>query len=331
MNRKTCRGIKDLMFWQSLVSGKLSNMIEVVKADPELVLHFRNNYLNVYYHSGNIAKITSERGLIIDENYFISCDEENYIRNPKKQTPEDKMRHEKLIERRDKFKKLFYEGKYVEYFSEMKETMQKYWKYYPSKNNEDEGDVQQELCVKNQFESTESEFTIIDLEHEVSVNADFCYKGTTPFPKKAKDGTFLKKEKPRFDIVAVRKKTGQLYVMELKKGTGALYGTSGMHDHVDSFEHTIRENKEAESSFIEEIEYILMQKQIMGLIDKRVKISHDEVQFAFVYSFSDNDRSTRKLEKAEVEYLSKQEIKGIKIADYPIIYLRPDQYTLKCS
>ena len=87
MNRKTCRGIKDLMFWQSLVSGKLSNMIEVVKADPELVLHFRNNYLNVYYHSGNIAKITSERGLIIDENYFIFFYEENDIRNNKKKNP----------------------------------------------------------------------------------------------------------------------------------------------------------------------------------------------------------------------------------------------------
>ena len=327
MNKETCRGIKDAKFWASLVEGKLTKLLEAIKADSELVLQFRNDYLNVYYHSGNVAKINSEKSVEISENYFISCDEDSYDRSMK--SDEDRKKHDRLIKWRNETKQLFYDGKYTEYFSRMKETMQKYWNYYHPEGHEDEGDVQQELSLNNQYFSKRSKYTIIDLEHEVSINADFCYKGTTPFPKKNK-GKIVLKEKPRFDIVAVNKKTGQLHVWELKKGVGALYGSSGMHDHVDSFLHTIKKNEDAEKSFIEEMEYILMQKQILGLIDKRLKINKKEkVEFGFIYTFSDANKKNQQEERTEVEKLRGLKLKNISISEYPIIYLGPNEYTLK--
>lgn len=334
MNTKKCRGIKNARFWESLAAGKLSKMIDVIKKDPSLVLHFRNDYLNVYYHSGSVAKIKSEKSIEISENYFVSCDAENYTRNKNKQTASDIEKHEALLKRRNALKQLFYDGEFESYFDKMKKTMEKYWAYNsPGKKCEekDEGDVQQEICIHNQYESKDSKYTIIDLEHEVSVEADFCYKGDSPFSKRKNGIIIKKKEKPRFDIVSVRKSTGQIFVWELKKGTGALEGLSGMHDHVDSYLHTIKESPEAENSFIEEMEHVLLQKQILGLIDKRVKIdTQKDVKFGFVYSYSDSaeDKKKQEEEKKAVESLRNQVQKGIQINEYPIIYLKPNSYTL---
>lgn len=323
MNKQLCRGIKNLKMWQSLVNGKLKEMLEVVKQDEELVLHLRNNYINIYYCSGNVAKINSEDSVTIDENYFISKKEEDYCRDKTKKTVFDDKKHDDLIEKRDKAKLLFKEGKYEAYFESMKDTMYRYWKYKGMLKKEDEGDVQQKLNSANKYDSKDSDYTIIDLEHEVSVNADFKYKGKSPFSVKGK------KTNPRFDIVAVRKSDGQLFVMELKKGKKALEGPSGMHDHVDSFLHTIKETAEAEMSFVEEMEYVLLQKQIFGLVDKAVKITSEDVQFAFVYSFGSDDRDGQKKEKEHIENLRKSIVKGIDISQYQIIYLQPKEYTLK--
>ena len=324
MNRQLCRGIKNPKMWQSLVNGKLKEMLEVVKLDEELVLHLRNNYMNIYYRSGNVAKIEGENRVDINENYFISEQEEDYCRDKRKKSHSDDEKHEKLIGDRNKVKHLFIVGEYKEYFDRMKTTMDSYWKY-KGMSEEDEGDVQQKLCSSNKYDSKESEYTIIDLEHEVSINADFSYKGTTPFPiTKGK-----RKENPRFDVVAVRKSDGQLFVLELKKGNKALEGPSGMHDHVDSFLHTIKETAEAERSFVEEMEYVLMQKQILGLVDKAVKITSEDVQFAFVYSYASKDGFKQKNEKDNVERLRHDKRKGIDISQYQVIYLQPNEYILK--
>jgi len=322
MNKKLCRGIKNPKMWQSLVNGKLKEMLEVVTQDVELVLHLRNNYINIYYRSGNVAKISSENSVTIDENYFISKEEEDYCRDKMKKTVFDDKKHDDLIGKRDKAKLLFKEGKYEAYFDLMKKTMSKYWAYQ-GMSEEDEGDVQQKLCSSNKYDSKDSNYTIIDLEHEVSIKADFSYKGESPFSVKDK------KTNPRFDIVAVRKSDGQLFVLELKKGNKALEGPSGMHDHVDSFLHTIKETAEAEKSFVEEMEYVLLQKQILGLVDKAVKITSEDVQFAFVYSYVSKDGLKQKNEKENVERLIHDKRKGIDISQYQVIYLQPNEYNLK--
>ncbi len=324
MNKQLCRGIKNPKLWQSFVNGKLKEMLEVVKHDEDLVLHLRNDYINIYYRCGNVAKVNSENSVTINENYFISKEEEDCCRDKSKRTEADEIKRKALIGRRDAMIQLFKDGKYEEYFIRMKDTMKNYW-HYQDMWKEDEGDVQQKLCSSNKYDSKESNYTIIDLEHEVSIKADFRYKGATPFPvKKGK-----KKENPRFDVVAVRKSDGQLFVLELKKGNKALEGPSGMHDHVDSFLHSIKETAEAKKSFVEEMEFVLMQKQILGLVDKAVKITSEDVQFAFVYSYGSEDLHNQKNEKEYVEKLRQRIIKGIDISGYQIIYLQPNEYHLR--
>ncbi len=338
MKKTSSRGITNQRFLSDLKNKEsLGKMIDIVKADPRLVFHLRENYINIYYKSGNIAKITSANSVSIDKNYFIDSESKNYVRSKDKQTENDRIKKANLQKQRKETEQLFKDRKYKEYFSKMIQVMENYWHYYEKDKNEDEGDVQQQLCLQNQYESINSDFIILDLEYEVSTLSDFKYTGRSPFHYDDK-GFPLKinkknkkpklKEKPRFDIVAINKKSGQLCIIELKKGEKALLGISGMHDHVDSFLYTIKTSTKSEQSFIKEMEGILDQKKELGLIPRDVHITNDSVLFIFAYSFSSKNKEEQDKEKSTVQSLLNSELKGVNIASYKVIYLQPNQYTL---
>ena len=43
--------------------GLLQELLEIVKSDEDLVLGIRNNYFNIYYKGGNIAKVESANSI----------------------------------------------------------------------------------------------------------------------------------------------------------------------------------------------------------------------------------------------------------------------------
>lgn len=310
------RGIKDSKLYDSFINGTVKAFLSVVQADERFVVHIRNDYLNVYYKSGNVAKIESNLVPDIDEHYFKYTD----------------LTKEKVIA-------LFKKELYKDYLNSMVRVMESYWDglFYRNhskteKRPEDEGEVQQKISINNKNHI--SDFEVLDLEYQISSDSNnpLRYDGESPYPTRKMDkktGIIKegKKISPRFDIIAIN--AGKLYVIELKKGTSALKGPSGMHDHIDSFLHTIGKNKETKALFVEEMKNLLKQKQVFGLIDKELQIISDDVEFNFAYSYKQPEEKRKREYKSIADVLGTTDNQGIKPEDYRILYLEPGDYKLK--
>ncbi len=261
------RGIHNVKFLESLKNGNLSQMLLVINDDKDLDVQIRNDYLNIYYRGGNIAKVNSENSIEFDEFYFY-LDTKNV---PKKIILSNTKIVSDLISKRnvliDKFKKRDYKG----YFSDAKEIMDKWLKINPKPERME----QHQLSIENQYDK--SDYTIIDLEYQVSTESDFA----CTFIPNDKD----KPKNPRFDIIAVNRQ-GKLCVIELKKGIKVLKGTSGLIGHWDCYRHSIGRNHQP---FMNEMENILKQKIAFNLIDNHLKIKYPMPEFMFAYSYDDKD------------------------------------------
>ncbi|MBI9067573.1 MAG: hypothetical protein JEZ09_09800 [Salinivirgaceae bacterium] len=271
------RGIHSEKFIKALESGNLKPMLDLINTDKhsDLDVKIRNDYLNIYYKGGNIAKLRSENSIDFDKFYF--CLEKDRSRN---EILKDQASMDKLKEKRDKLIKKFKTGDYAAYFSEAKVVMDAWLSEY----NKPERTEQHQLSLENRY--GQSDFTILDLEYEVSIQSAFACK------LKAKNG---KPKKPRFDIIAVDKE-GKLCVIEFKKGSGALTGVSGLKEHYECFNHSIGLNPKP---FMDEMKNLLKQKQSLNLIDKQVEIKSlaPEFMFAFAYDSNHKEREERLFER----------------------------------
>lgn len=229
-----------------------------------LDVQIRNNYLNIYYDGGNIARVNSPNSISFNKNYFYT-DEKKPTKSISREMSE------LLTKKRNHLIQKFKVGNFKEYFDEAEVIMDKWVK----KNPKPERIEQHQLSIENRF--GKSDYTIIDLEYQVSTKSEFActHKGING-----------KLKKPRFDIIAVNK-TGGLCVIELKKGSGALGGTSGLKEHLQCYEKSIGRNPKP---FMTEMKKLLKQKQAFGLIDNKVKIIASEPEFMFAYSYATEDR-----------------------------------------
>lgn len=257
------RGIHNPEFLKSLKAGKLQKMLSVINNDKDLDVQIRNNYLNIYYLGGNIAKVNSENSVEFDKFYFYL----DMDKIPKKNIEDDHQIISELNKKKEPLIKKFKAKDYEGYFEEAKKVMDKWME----KNPKPERMEQHNLSIENKF--GKSDYTIIDLEYQVSIRSKFAceYK-----PK----GN-LENKKPRFDIIAISKQ-GKLCVIELKKGSGALENTSGLEEHWLCYEKSIGRDTEA---FMNEMRKILEQKKDFGLIDKRLEIKSNIPEFMFAYSY----------------------------------------------
>jgi hypothetical protein len=262
------RGIHNEKFIEALLSGNLKPMLDVINTDKhcDLDVQIRNNYLNIYYKGGNIAKVSSGNSIDFDPFYF--CLEKDRSRN---ELLKDRDLMVLLKSKRDQLIQKFKGGNYAEYFLEAKEIMDVWFAQYKKPERLE----QHQLAIENRY--GKSDYTIIDLEYQVSTES--------PFVCQLK-GASGKAKKPRFDIIAVDK-TGKLCVIEFKKGTGALAGVSGLVEHANCYKHSIGMNHKP---FVDEMKNVLKQKQLLGLIDKHVEIAALVPEFMFAYSYETKDK-----------------------------------------
>lgn len=274
------RGIHNKKFKESLLNGNLKQMLVIINDDNNLDVQIRKDYLNIYYRGGSIAKVNSEKSVVFDKFYFYLDMKET----SKKDIKQNPIIVKKLTKQKNELTGKFKDGKYKDYFESAKEIMDKWLEI----NSKPEREEQHQLSIENQY--NKSDYTIIDLEYQVSTKSDFrC----TYIPKG--------KEKPKnpiFDIIAINKH-GKLWVIELKKGIGALKGTSGLKEHWDCYKKSIGSNHEP---FMMEMKKLLEQKKAFNLIDKRLKIKNSVPEFMFAYSYDDKKSIEEQDKVFQIEY-----------------------------
>lgn len=313
------RGIHDENLLNSLKNeedkeGVLYPLIELVRKSKDLVLQIRDNYFNIYYRGGNVAEVESLNRVKFDKNYFRKCENK---------TDED---WNAIKSNSDTAKELFKAGKFAEYVDFVTENMEFYWDNVLKGRGVEEKKTQHAICLSN---TDKDEYTILDLEYQVSTRSKFHY---------IENGIRSKDDftpTPRFDIIAIRNCDHKLCVIELKKGVKALSDPSGVQEHAESFANTIGYNKETKQTFVDEMNNVLKQKRDdLYLLDKRITIDTSlEPEFMYAYQFDSTDKSHPTFEsqkKVFKHYQDKKYIDGVNYAyNKRILWLNEGDYTLK--
>ncbi len=270
----TKRIISSKELWKKLTEGEYNEIIKFAsKRENELDVQIRDNYLNVYYRGGNLLRI-HPRSLFFDEFYFHrearSLRKTHLIERAGAGDKTCIRRWESYKKQRDDMLGILKKsGGMEEYSAKMKKVMDE-WEIdlHTIEISHDEKNEQQQISMNNRGATP---YTVVDLEYAVSTTSSFCYNGK------------LDKKVPRFDIIAVDK-TGQLYVIELKTGLGAIDNDSGIGPHMDCFEHTI--GRDRKNLFLDEMNKLLNQKKDLNLIDKEIYIDTEKIP-QFIFAFSD--------------------------------------------
>ena len=268
------RGIRDKNFLESLNNGYLRLLLNYIIGDEELDIQIRDNYINVYYKGGNILRIRSEKSFEFDKFYFYTGfktrRKKHLVDAAKKKDPDAISIIEELRDRKNELIGLIKDGDYSSYFSEAKKVMDSWWnslKEIGIAHNEKEKQHQ----ISRHNKGQDSDYTVLDLEYQVSTKSKFCYTGGRS-----------KKTSPRFDIIAIHNKTGELCIIELKKGLGAINGKSGIEDHCESFKYTI--GRDEQNLFLAEMKELYDQKCKLSLIDSSITIKNTPPKFVFAFA-----------------------------------------------
>lgn len=272
----TAREITKSNLLKDLETGNLSLLLEKLRENKKIDIQIRDNYLSVYYRGGSLLKISGKKSFVFDEFYFYTETDK-----PTKEIKEDIDFCAKLKKQKDDLLKKIKEGKHQDFIKQATDQIDKWLKAHDKEESERE--EQHKLLIENQY--GKSDYTIIDIEFQVSELSD--YKCT--FPEE-------KPKKPRFDIIAVNK-NGRLCVIELKKGLGALEGPSGLKEHWQCFNASIGRKPQ---KFRKEMVDLLAQKQTFKLIDKSLIINDEDPEFIFAYSYDEKDEKNNFEEQCKI-------------------------------
>lgn len=309
------RGIHNKKFLYEIENGSLKPLVELVNSNEDLVLQIRDDYFNVYYQGGNVAKVTSSKSVDFDENYFrthIEKSKENW---------------EEIKKKRQTTMALFKKGLFSDYIDTVKSAMKYYWDNVLEGKGVAEKMAQHQICILN---TNQTEYTVIDLEYQVSTESIFKYRGK----RKTKSGGL---PSPRFDIVAIRNSDHRLCVIELKKGTKALKDPSGVQEHAESFVHTIGFDKKTKNAFLSEMNDVLQMKKKLKLIDEIVFIDTTlEPEFLYAYQNNPNEQDYKKgiildfeMQKRYFRYYQEYKKKDNFAKGKKVIWLDENSYLLK--
>ena len=296
-------------------NGLLYDLLEIVKSEEDLVIEIRNDYFNVYYKGGNLVKVESINSIQFDHNYYKGYKRPYYESDDKE--------HERMELKKALLKRQKKERNWDEFIKTMKKLMDDYWIWLQVVRHKSlkEKDIQHSLCINN---TEETEYTIIDVEFQISSQAKYHYKRPI-----CPQGRFVDADKtsPRFDIIAVRNADRQLCVIELKSGLGALKGKSGIGDHADSFEGTIGREPQV---FLDEIKGVIEDKKAYGLLSKDFHVSDNNPEFLYAYSYKENeiDKDKHPINKEQQKAFFLDEMKRNHCEQYEVLFLEENNYRL---
>jgi len=166
-----------------------------LKNKHELIIGVRNNYLNLYYNCDSIAKIKYTKDGIV-------CKIDKYYLDGKHYNSKDREKYFRISQT-----EIIEKYTIIKRFSETKATPEK--------------KAQSKLVILNN-QNPNSNWYCLDLEY-VKAFRNKDEKNNANF-------------NGRFDIIAIsKKKPHKIALIELKYGSGAIGGTSGIYKHVKDF------------------------------------------------------------------------------------------------
>ncbi|MDE6522365.1 MAG: hypothetical protein K2L17_06060 [Muribaculaceae bacterium] len=183
---------------------KFEGIVKHAQEDGELLICLRSGCLHIYYRGGKILEVKNRLSL-----------DKKYLNLKKSHLPSEfiwlsSFKDADVIEDPKK------------YFTHAKKVMDLWFKENPKQERDD----QQSIAIHNQSCLNEGELAVIDIEYAVSFNSN-CYNKAYKDTNKE----YVKYPNPRFDIVAIDRE-GQLYVLELKTGSGS---TKNCVTHITDF------------------------------------------------------------------------------------------------
>lgn len=287
MSNQKKRAIDNAMK-DAFLKGELQPILDAVKTDDTLDLELRGDSVNVYYRGGSLFKIYSSKGqykIYFNKKY---CINDTY--------------HLEAYPDVDKA---------VRDIPLYKQAMDWWFNKHPKYEREFEQVIVRENNNLGNI-SRGTDYYIIDIEYAnqiactsindktVDIEADYDNEGANTTAAQTKGA--------RFDMVAVKwlsdgatrknLRKASLALIEVKYGSGAMKGKSGIGDHLKDFQHFMKDEKNLEE-FRDDMTEVFKQKWELGLFDGlklenqvddiEIKISTDNPEVIFIFANHDPD------------------------------------------
>ena len=133
--------------------------------------------------------------------------------------------------------------------------------------------MQHYISLFNKENAADSDFIVIDLEYALSENSGYCIPTHQKNPNE---------KQPRIDIVAIEKKTGQLYVLELKYGERSLEYEAGLWNHYEDYTKSVGADDKWES-FLNDIYFLVNAQKKDGTLSDKVTLIETKPKFGFIF------------------------------------------------
>ncbi|MBQ8675055.1 MAG: hypothetical protein IJ528_02375 [Bacteroidaceae bacterium] len=221
-------------------NGVFKTLLEAIKEDPELSLEMRlNNEAKVYYHKDKILTTSINSN---GEKKVTMLDKKYYDKYPDKERPSADIENIKKLRSITLIRKYFRDAKKLTYFYK-KGT---------------EFSFQQNIALGNR--SFDNKYLVVDMEWQ------FSQEGIEENERISRT---------RIDLVIIDTEKNEhgcndIYLAELKVGTEATDGKSGIIDHVNKT-YEIIQKKEACVSLVNDVKSIIDNKTELGLISGQPK------------------------------------------------------------
>jgi len=178
------------------------------------------------------------------------------------------------------------------------------------KHRKSEFETQQYIAFHNQ--EIKDKYIILDMEYNFSQSG-------------IEEGIRVKQA--GFDLLGIERLTGNIVFFEVKKGLGALPGTSGIKEHIVDFEECLygRHKEIFRKNLITDIKNIVHDKKKLELLDNfelPASFSLDDISLKFVFESDYSDKAAY-LKIFEKEYQASKSNRH-----YETIYLTDNCYKL---
>lgn len=248
-------------FMYDLLTGKLKDVLTMVKSDDTLCLEIRDNYVNIYYRGGNLLRI--EQTGVGYKGFF----DKNYCRKH--------LNRISLIPP-DDF------TQWIENIPFIKADMDTYF----CKKSSLEKEYQQLVLRENNLSkiANETDYFIIDLEYSDS-------KNKSRFDMLAMKWLSNASSHKKADDV-------HLVLIEKKYGDGALSGSAGIQKHFDDWYNFLKDRNKVDELY-KEAESLIKQKVELGLLfthGKEIELVRDKPELLLLIANHKPDKTVLRRE-----------------------------------